>query len=91
MTNIRRHIFFFGRVQGVGFRYTCKSVAERHEVVGWVRNLNDRSVEMIVEGDAKTISRYVDDIRESTHGRVDDIQSSDLDSTGEFNSMEIRH
>ncbi len=44
------HIFYSGHVQGVGFRYTVKSVAAGYEVTGVVRNLFDGRVELIAEG-----------------------------------------
>jgi len=87
----RWHILFSGRVQGVGFRYTSKQVSDRFEVVGWVKNLPNGSVEMIVEGEASELKRYVAAVTSSTHGRVDDTQITKSNPTGEFVSMEIRH
>ena len=46
------HIFYSGHVQGVGFRYTVKSVAAGFEVNGTVRNLPDGRVELVAEGDS---------------------------------------
>ena len=46
-------IFYSGRVQGVGFRYTAKTVAAGFEISGIVRNLSDGRVELIAEGDAR--------------------------------------
>jgi acylphosphatase len=43
-------IYFSGRVQGVGFRYTAKTVAAGYEIVGTIRNLPDGRVELVVEG-----------------------------------------
>ena len=86
---VRWHIFFFGRVQGVGFRYTCKTVAQRYAVSGWVRNLPDGSVETTVEGEPAAIRLYVDDVCNSTHGRVDDKQISKSEATDEFDGMQI--
>ncbi|QEG22536.1 acylphosphatase [Mariniblastus fucicola] len=89
--SVRWHILFFGRVQGVGFRFTCHTVAGHHQVSGWVKNLADGSVEMIVEGEQDSIRRYVSEVCESTHGRVDDRQIVKSDASGEFTSMQIRH
>lgn len=47
---IRKHIYFSGHVQGVGFRYTVIQLARRFHLTGWVRNLYDGRVEMEVQG-----------------------------------------
>ena len=43
-------VHYFGRVQGVGFRYTAKQVAAGFELVGTIRNLPDGRVELVAEG-----------------------------------------
>jgi acylphosphatase len=88
---IRWHIFFSGRVQGVGFRYTSRQVAGRYEVAGWVKNLPNGTVEMIAEGPSGQLKKYVADVSESTHGHVADMQVTKSNATGEFSAMEIRH
>jgi acylphosphatase len=50
MERSRMHIFYSGRVQGVGFRYTVKSLSAGFEVTGFVRNLPDGRVELVAEG-----------------------------------------
>jgi len=87
----RWHIYFSGRVQGVGFRYTSRQVADRYDVAGWVKNLPNGSVEMIVEGTPDQLKSYVADVASSTHGHVADTQITKSDATGEFSAMEIRH
>ena len=52
---IRKHIFFYGRVQGVGFRYYSVYKARQLGLTGWVRNLYDGSVEMEVQGEERSI------------------------------------
>ena len=47
---VRKHIYFYGRVQGVGFRYYAVQKAGQLGLAGWVRNRYDGSVEMEVEG-----------------------------------------
>ena len=47
---IRKHFFFKGRVQGVGFRYRAQNAASLYSVTGWVKNLYDGSVEMEAQG-----------------------------------------
>ncbi len=45
---VAKQVFYSGRVQGVGFRYTTKQLAAEFEVTGWVRNLPDGRVELLV-------------------------------------------
>ena len=56
-------IFYSGLVQGVGFRYTAKTVAAGFEVVGAVRNLPDGRVELIAEGGRGELEAFRDAIR----------------------------
>jgi acylphosphatase len=60
-----RHVFYEGRVQGVGFRYTVKRIARGFDVVGWVRNLDDGRVELQVSGDEAEVESFLEDITES--------------------------
>ena len=46
----RREVYFSGRVQGVGFRYTVRMVASRFAVTGFVKNLPDGRVQLVAEG-----------------------------------------
>ncbi len=50
MNRCRLHIWYSGHVQGVGFRYSVRSVAQGYEVSGLVRNLLDGRVELVAEG-----------------------------------------
>lgn len=56
---IRRHIIFYGRVQGVGFRYTAYYSATELGLTGWVKNQWDGTVEMEVQGSGAQIDRLL--------------------------------
>lgn len=60
-----RHVFYEGRVQGVGFRWTTKNLARGYDVVGWVKNLPDGRVEMQVSGEADEVDAFLEAIEES--------------------------
>lgn len=64
-----------GRVQGVGFRYTTKQVADRIGVYGIVRNENDGSVYIEVNGDPNKVDDFIEEIRHSPSpsGKVDHV------------------
>lgn len=50
MADVRKHMIFHGRVQGVGFRYTAKYLARSMNLTGWVKNEYDGTVVMEVQG-----------------------------------------
>lgn len=84
------HIFYSGRVQGVGFRYTTKNVAMGYEVTGTVRNLPDGRVEMVAEGQKDELEAFRLAIRESGLGSfISDEQITWGDPKGEFRGFEI--
>ena len=58
-------IFYEGRVQGVGFRYSVRQIAKGFSVTGWVRNLDDGRVELQVAGEDDEVRAFLDGIRES--------------------------
>lgn len=60
-----RHVFYEGRVQGVGFRATVKHLARGYEVVGWVKNLPDGRVELQASGDTEEVEAFLEAIAES--------------------------
>ena len=60
-----RHVFYEGRVQGVGFRYTTRRIATGFEVAGWVRNLPDGRVEMLAAGESDELEAFLQAIRDS--------------------------
>ena len=67
---IRAHIFYSGRVQGVGFRYTTEAFAVKLDLKGWVRNLADGRVEMMVEGDEKKVEQLCQELEKQFEGYV---------------------
>ena len=56
---MRRHFILSGRVQGVGFRWRASQIGEMLGLTGWVRNLEDGSVEMEAEGPEEDIDRLL--------------------------------
>ena len=89
MDKIRRHIIFYGYVQGVGFRWKARSAADRYGISGWVRNLPDGSVEMEAEGTSRDISDLITALEDHSWGSVERIESEDIPIHGDY-SFEVR-
>jgi acylphosphatase len=62
---IARQVFYEGHVQGVGFRWTVKSIARGFDVTGWVKNLADGRVELHAAGEDAEVKAFLREIDES--------------------------
>jgi acylphosphatase len=62
---IGRQVYYEGRVQGVGFRYTVRQLAKGFDVTGWVRNLPDGRVELQASGENQEVEAFLEAILES--------------------------
>ena len=83
-------VFYSGRVQGVGFRYTVKSVAMGYEVTGNVRNLADGRVELSAEGARAELDAFRQAIAESGVGHFIEKETvSWEDAQNQFRGFEI--
>jgi acylphosphatase len=83
-------LFYSGTVQGVGFRYTVRSVSEGFEVTGTVRNLPDGRVELVAEGVKDELDAFRQAIREA--GLAHFIRQEEAgwsEASGEFRGFEI--
>ncbi len=86
----RVRVFYSGRVQGVGFRFTAESIARQNGVVGYVKNLRDGRVEIAAEANKVILDEFLKKIKE---GMKHYISSEDVEysgATGEFSEFEIR-
>lgn len=84
------HVFYTGHVQGVGFRYTVKSVAAGFEVTGAVRNLPDGRVELVAEGEPEELKAFQQAIRDTGLDHfIRDEQVNWSDAQGGLRGFEI--
>ncbi|MFQ6035123.1 MAG: acylphosphatase [Sedimentisphaerales bacterium] len=89
MPQVAKHIIFVGRVQGVGFRFTCHHIANRHQLTGFVRNLPDGSVEMLVQGWPEDIDNCIQDIKASFAGYIREAKINDIPVKPEYKDFRI--
>ena len=88
---IRRRVVYHGRVQGVGFRFTTASIARRFPVVGYVKNLRDRTVELVVEAEAEIVREFLGEISADFQGNITDCADFEDESTERFRTFGIRY
>jgi acylphosphatase len=82
-------VHYTGRVQGVGFRATAVMIARDYPVTGWVKNLPDDRVQMLVEGSEADIGRFLKAVREHWKGDIEKEETEDRKPSGSFKKFEI--
>ena len=90
---IRAHVYVSGRVQGVFFRDTTQRTASSiGGLTGWVRNLHDGRVEIVVEGSGDKVEQLIRFAH--TGPPAASVQGVDVrkeNPTGEFRGFVVRH
>jgi acylphosphatase len=84
-----RRVLYSGRVQGVGFRYTAQRIAQQHAVTGYVKNLRDGRVELVVEGTGGEIERLLTEIAAAMEGNIESTEAQAVSATGQFRAFEL--
>lgn len=90
MAKKRVHIFYSGRVQGIGFRFTTESFALDLGIVGWVKNLSDGRVELEAEGEVEKLKKFLEKVKDYFNHYIKNIEIEWLEPTGEYKDFEIR-
>jgi acylphosphatase len=90
MVMVRKQIFVFGRVQGVFFRDHTQRWASSLGLTGWVRNLIDGRVELLVEGEEDKVQMLIAKLKQGPPmAIVDNLDITSLDYAGEFFDFRI--
>lgn len=90
MVQERRTILYSGRVQGVGFRWRALQALRDHAVAGYVRNLADGRVELVLEGAREDTVAAADAVRAAMARNIADEAATVGPPTGEFSDITIR-
>lgn len=87
---VARKFVIHGDVQGVGYRFFAQRAAARHQVLGYVRNCEDGTVEALAEGGAKDVEEFKKDLAAGPRfAAVAKVEEINLDPTGEYSSFRI--
>lgn len=85
------HVFYTGRVQGVGFRYTAQETARRCHAQGWVRNLRDGRVELCAVGPEAVLTVFLEAVRHGPlESYIEDAEITWTTATQSYTNFEIR-
>ena len=90
MAGVARKFLIRGEVQGVGYRFFAQRAAARHQIVGYVRNCADGSVEALAEGPAGSVEAFKQDLAAGPQWAVvDQLEEINLDPSGAYSSFRI--
>ncbi|MCH2202805.1 MAG: acylphosphatase [Fuerstiella sp.] len=88
--SITRRVWFSGRVQGVGFRWTVEKIAGHLPVTGFVRNLRDGRVELTASGTATILERLLTQISDHFTSNITAVESEQVETPENFVDFRIR-
>ena len=87
---VARKFLIRGDVQGVGYRFFAQRAAARHQIVGYVRNCPDGTVEALAEGPANSVEAFKQDLATGPQWAVvDQLEEINLDPTGVYSAFRI--
>ena len=88
---VRRHVYYSGTVQGVGFRCTAVKAARGRGLAGFVRNLRDGRVELVVEGEAGEVAAFLADVAETMGDSIRGVEAAEEPVGGEFKAFGVAY
>ena|SRR5436309_2525710 len=86
---VGRMVHYSGKVQGVGFRATAVEIARDYPVTGWVKNLDDGRVQLLVEGPPEAVEKFLKAVRTRWKDNITKEQVEPQEPTGKFKGFEI--
>ena len=84
------HIFFSGTVQGVGFRFTARSLAVKYNITGWVMNLPDGRVELLAQAQPRRLITFLQALRREFKDYIMDEDAQWLKAKQEWDNFIIK-
>lgn len=79
-----------GHVQGVGFRYTTRSVAHQYAVKGYVKNITSGHVALVAEGERAELQAFLDAVQQAMRGHISGSDIRWEEATGQFDAFDVR-
>jgi acylphosphatase len=89
-TMVGKLVIFEGNVQGVGFRYTARSLARQYLVTGYVLNRDDGAVEVVAEGPNEDVEAFIRSLQEEMAEYIRDVKIQDQAVTGHYPHFTVK-
>jgi acylphosphatase len=87
---VARLVHYSGRVQGVGFRAEAVAIARDFPVTGWVQNLPDGRVRLLVEGPEEAVQRFLAAVRKRWEKNIEKEQVEEQKPSGAYRDFAVR-
>jgi acylphosphatase len=84
------HVYYSGRVQGVGFRFTAEDIARDLGVTGWVKNLRDGRVEVVAEAEEDALKDFLERVSKYFARYIQDVDIEWSAAKGELKDFGIQ-
>jgi len=89
---VARKFVIRGNVQGVGYRFFAQRAAARHQVIGYVKNRSDGTVEAFAQGSANDVEEFKKDLVTGPQwSAVEHVEEISLEPSNEYSSFRIEH
>ena len=82
-------VYYTGKVQGVGFRATTAEIARDYPVSGWVKNLADGRVQLLVEGSEEAVDKFLKAIRARWKENIEKEETKSQEASGKYKSFDV--
>ena len=82
-------VYYTGNVQGVGFRATAAEIARDYPVTGWVKNLPDGRVQLLAEGPADAVDKFLKAVRSHWEGNIEKEDVESQTPSDKYQSFDI--
>lgn len=83
------HVIYSGLVQGVGFRFTARDLANRNKVYGWVRNCVDGTVELLVYGEGKNVEIFLSELQQQFVLQIMNVRREDVVTSETYDAFHV--
>jgi len=84
------HIIISGKVQNVCYRVSCKEYASGQGLKGWVRNIENGSVEALAQGEKEKIERFIEWCKKGPpQAKVEEVKITWQEANGPFNGFSV--